>query len=271
MGADKREILERVARGDLAPEDAEALLELASDDDEVPSAGRSGRPASEQRTAIRRVRVDAGFGAIQVVGDPDVAEAEIVGIHRASVEGDTLIVSGDSDAVAPGVFAIDIGGGRRGRRVRLNRRLAHGMGAGHSALRLRVNPSLELDVRLDAGPLAITGMHGPIRARSSAGPITIDGVVAPVDAAANAGAIRIVGRFDSGESRVRSDAGAIRIELEAGSDVKIAATAALGKVVLPGRAEGRGGFGSTREAIIGDGTATLRVETAMGSIQVLER
>jgi hypothetical protein len=35
--------------------------------------------------------------------------------------------------------------------------------------------------------------------------------------------------------------------------------------------EGGRGFGSTHEVFVGDGDATLRVETAMGSIQVISR
>jgi hypothetical protein len=259
MTPDRREILEKVASGDLTPEEAEALLS-----EDAPASEAPARPTA----TIRRVRISAGFGAISVVGDADVAEAEIEGIHQASVDGDTLVIAGDFEGVTPGVFAVNLG--RRGRRIRVHTG-HHGRGRSAGALRVRINPSLELDAKLDAGPLSISGIAAPIRARSAAGPITIEDVVEPIDVAVNAGAIRINGRFDHGDSRVRSDAGAIRIELEAGSDVEVSANAALGKVVVPGMTEGGKGFGSTRSATVGSGAATLRVETAMGSIQVLER
>jgi hypothetical protein len=264
MTPNRREILEKVASGDLTPEEAETLL----NEDAPPGSEGSEAPARPTPT-IRRVRISAGFGAISVVGDADVAEAEIEGIHQASVDGDTLVIAGDFEGVTPGVFAVNLGG-RRGRRIRVHTG-HHGRGRSAGALRVRINPSLELDAKLDAGPLSISGIAAPIRARSAAGPITIEDVVEPIDVAVNAGAIRINGRFDHGDSRVRSDAGAIRIELEAGSDVEVSANAALGKVVVPGMTEGGKGFGSTRSATVGSGAATLRVETAMGSIQVLER
>jgi hypothetical protein len=261
MTPDRRRILEQVANGELTPEDAEALLSV--DDTEDP-------PAAAVPSSVRRVRVVAGFGAMSIVGDPEVREAEVDGIHTVTMDGDTLVISAEMPqtvvAGVPGAFTINIGrrGGRQVRRVRtVNYR--HG---GTGALHVRINPSLELDAKLDAGPLSITGITAPIRARASAGPITIDDAVGPMDVAVNAGAIRITGRIDDGESRVRSDAGGIRIELDPSSSVRVVANAALGKVVLPGMDEPNKGFGSSREATIGSGAGSLRVETAMGSIHV---
>ena len=104
-----------------------------------------------------------------------------------------------------------------------------------SSLRIRMNPSLELDVRLDAGSLSISTLRAPIRARMSAGPITIEDFTAPLDVSVNAGAIRAVGVLTYGESRIKSDAGAVRVELTPDSNVRILADAALGKIVLPGQ------------------------------------
>jgi hypothetical protein len=102
----------------------------------------------------------------------------------------------------------------------------------------------------------------------SAGPITIEDFTAPLDVSVNAGAIRAIGELTYGESRIKSDAGAVRVELLPTSSVRILADTALGKIVLPGQ-EGEGKrFSSRREAVIGAGDATLRVETAMGSINV---
>jgi hypothetical protein len=132
-----------------------------------------------------------------------------------------------------------------------------------------MNPSLALDARLDAGPLSISGVVGAIRARSAAGPITIEGFEGPLDVSVNAGAIRAAGRLTHGESRVRSDAGAVRVELDPTSSVRIRAEAALGKVLVLGNdSPKRGRFADRQEATIGDGVATLRLDTAMGSIHV---
>jgi hypothetical protein len=149
-----------------------------------------------------------------------------------------------------------------------------GIGNKHvSRLRIRMNPALELDVELDAGPLSIRDVKGPIRARVAAGPISIDEFVGPLDVSVNAGAIRAIGKLIDGESRVRSDAGAVRIELDPSSSVHVVGHAALGKVIVLGDTEQkrRGFGGDRREATLGAGDATLRVETAMGSVHVSVR
>lgn len=249
MTPDRREILERVARGEISPEEADRLL--AGDD----------TPAPSKDSPVRRVNVSAGFGAIIVTGDPDVVEAEVEGAHSASVEGDTLVIRSDVEVMTPGAFAIHLGP-RKQKAFKIGGRQA-------GSLRVRMNPGLALEAKIDAGPLSITGVTGPIRARAAAGPITIEEFEGPLDVAVNAGAVRALGRITSGDSRIRSDAGAVRIELDPSSSVRVHADAALGKVVLPGSEEPeRRRFGSRREATIGAGEGTLRVETAMGSIHV---
>jgi hypothetical protein len=254
MSPDRREILERVARGELTPEEADALL------------GGAELPPPADAT-IRKVKVSAGVGGIEVVGDPSVAQAEIDGPHQAELRDDTLVVRAEIDPSRRGAFAISLG--RRGK-LRLDS--GGGRVGGHpvSRLRIRMNPALELDAGLDAGPLSISGMKGPIRARVAAGPITIDEFEGPLDVSVNAGAVRAMGKLTYGESRIRSDAGAVKIVLEPDSSVHIIANAALGKVVVPGSDQPKTGrFGSDRrEATLGNGDATLRVETAMGSVHI---
>lgn len=261
MTSDRREILERVASGDLTPEEAETLLS-------APDA-RPPAPAGD----VHRVRVVAGFGALSIVGDPSVRTAEVDGVHTASIEGGTLEIRGETGGTdggvfaVPGVFEINLGARRRGRRVRVRT----GPGAAGTPLRIRMNPALELDAKLDAGPMSIAGLDAALRARAGAGPLTIEDVTGPFDVGVNAGAIRITTKVIAGESRVRSDAGGIRIELDPASSVRVSASAALGKVIVPGGDEAKGGIGASREALIGAGDATLRVETAMGSINVSVR
>jgi hypothetical protein len=263
MTPTRREILEQVARGELSPEDADELLHASRED--------AGPAATPQTPSVRAVQIKASFGAIVVTGDESVAEAEIDGPHSAAVEGDVLVVRVDVEPDAPGAFEM-----HRGRRRSVSIgpgfvRFARGHGRGHHAtsLHVRMNPTLALETKMDAGSLSINRIHAPIRARVAAGPITIEDVTHPLDVSVNAGAIRVVGKLTEGESRVRSDAGAVRIDLDPSSSVRIVADAALGKVVLPGSDEGeRRRFGSRVEATIGAGEATLRVETAMGSINV---
>jgi hypothetical protein len=270
MALSRREILEQVASGDLSPEEADELLRAAADEE---TSSTPPHPTTPSR--ISRVKVRAGFGAIIVTGDESVVEADVEGLHQATHEDDTLVIHSDLDPDVPGSFEFDIGRRRRGRKLGI----AVGpmvFGASHkgrplqkSSLRIRMNPSLELDVRLDAGSLSISHLRAPTRARMSAGPITIEDFTAPLDVSVNAGAIRALGELTWGESRIKSDAGAVRVELLPTSNVRILADTALGKIVLPGSDANQGKrFSSRREATIGAGEATLRVETAMGSINV---
>ena len=274
MEPSRREILERVARGEISPEDADELLRALDGDGEP-------EPGAVPRRTTNRVKVRAGFGAIVVVGDDAVTEAEVEGLHSASHEDDALVIHSDIDRDlamdVPGNFTFNFGGPRkrRGRGVRIGPGFVQIGGGRHkgrlqgSALRIRMNPALELDARLDAGSLSVSGLHAPVRARMAAGPITIEDFTHPLDVSVNAGAIRASGELTFGESRIKSDAGAVRLELRSTSNVRIVADAALGKVVLPGQDdEGGRRVSSRREATLGDGEGLLRVETAMGSINI---
>jgi hypothetical protein len=79
MSPDRREILEQVARGELTPEDADELLR-GLDREPSPVASDSG-----VRSNIRKIRVSVGVGGIDIVGDPEVAAAEIEGPHEAEI------------------------------------------------------------------------------------------------------------------------------------------------------------------------------------------
>ncbi len=255
MAVDRREILQRVADGELSPEDADRLLRGT---DETPP------PPAEAR--VRAIKISMGVGSIEVFGDETVAQAEVEGPHRAEIDGDTLVVHGEWDDEAGPGFSFGVG--RHGRRrgvvhVGQNRKLAR--------LRIRANPALDVDAEMDAGRLSIKGMHGRIRARVAAGPITLEEFTGELDVAVNAGAVRANGKLTEGESRIRSDAGAVRVALDPSSSVRIVAQAALGKVLVPDSSDERPRrrfAGDRGEAVIGDGVATLRVETAMGSVHV---
>jgi hypothetical protein len=252
----RREILEQVASGELGPEEADRLLRDL-DPDAQPSA-----PASD--STIRRVKVSMGVGRLDILGDPSIAQAVVDGPHRVEVIDDSLVIHGEWGGDAEG-FSVRLGRHRRRGRVIG----PHGITT-TPPLRVRMNPALALEAELDAGPLSISGVEGPIRARLSAGPITIEGFRSELDLAVNAGAVRANGKLTQGESRIRSDAGAVRVVLDPSSSVHVIAHAALGKVVVPG---GDGGAkkrfaGDRREAVIGNGDGVLRVETAMGSVHV---
>jgi hypothetical protein len=241
----RKEILNRVARGEISPEEGATLLDdLASGRATTATAPPTGPTAS-------RIRVRCAFGSIIIEGDPSVREAEVTGRHSARREGDTLLIEGDT--LGSGEFAF-VWAGRR--QIRLGRpEHAH-------PLRVRVNPELPLEVEAQAGTLRLAGVRGPIKASVQAGSARLEGFEGPLDLEVQAGSVRGEGRLSKGSSRIRCEAGAIRIGLKSDSSVRINGKSALGTVQVDGGSDDNGTW------VIGGGEATLDVEAIMGSVRV---
>jgi hypothetical protein len=136
---------------------------------------------------------------------------------------------------------------------------------------VRMRPDLPLDASVTAGSLKIAGITGPLRVAVSGGTAKLDEFRGPLDLSVEAGSAKGSGVLASGSSRIRCQAGSVRIHLERGSSVKVRARAELGNVVLPGDAEGEhwlAGGGAAREVTVGDGAALLEVESNMGNVVV---
>lgn len=287
-----REILNKVASGELTPEEAERELSSSPKPPGPPEPpAQQAEPKRSQSAPptgrVKRVEVRSDFGAVIIEGDSSVAEAEVEGEHTASIEGHVLSIRGErwkdlDDEPAVGAFAFHVGGRRSHSRRRARTISSRSLGrdfklsdifsAAGSHLRVRVNPDMEVDVRIDAGPVQVIDVRGPIKARAAAGPLTVEGFEGPIDLGVNAGAIRAVGRLTFGESKISSDAGAVRVELDEDSSVHVTGDAALGKVAIDcDTSEAATKFGSHSETTIGDGDGTLRIETAMGSIHVSKK
>src|SRR5581483_7144610 len=98
----RRQILEQVAAGELTPEEAEEMLR--SSVSEVPP---------KQDPSVTKVVIRAGAGALEIIGDPSVAQTDVEGPHQISIEGDTLVIRGELDSGVPGSFSFNFGGRRR--------------------------------------------------------------------------------------------------------------------------------------------------------------
>ena len=82
----RRELLEEVAAGRLAPREAARLLDP---------------PAPEG--AARAARVRSAYGAVEVLGDPAVPELVVAdGSRRIQREGDLLVIGDAAPGPAPG-------------------------------------------------------------------------------------------------------------------------------------------------------------------------
>ncbi len=238
---EKRKLLDRVARGDLSPEDGRRILDdLVSDTSGV---------APTERRRVSQVRVVRTTANADVIGDAAIREAIAVGASASRRDGDTLVIDGvrrDGD----------------GGRMRLHRQDHQSSRADSGeSLRVRMNPNLSLEVEGRAGSVRIRDVLGPIRCVALAGSTSIEGFVGPLTVSLNAGSIRLRGRLDRGHSTVSCGAGSILINLEAGSSVRISTRTTSAHVRMEGRKEGH-------EWVIGDGRATLTIEATTGSVRL---
>jgi len=257
---ERRKILAAVAGGLIAPaEAADALDALGDPTGSGPDTVSPPPPGPD----LARVRVLASARVVRIVGDAGVREAVADGPHELRREGDTLVVSGETDEGGEGSFVSSGPGWRVRARV----------DNGPHALTVRMNPDLALDAEVSAGSLDVRGVRGPIRGELAAATVRISGFAGPLDLDATAGRIDASGVLDGGSSRVRCQAGRLTLRLEHGSSVRISGRATVGKMVLPGDEtatprSGRRRLADERQVVVGGGSGTLDVEVNTGTAVV---
>lgn len=257
----RRRILSAVADGTLSPQEAaDQLHALDHPDEEVvePQPEPASVPPRRSDDPPLRVRVQASARKVEVIGDPSVREAVAEGRHEAWRDGDTLVIEGEWDIDADEF---------RTHGFSFNRSRSAVMIRNHTALVVRMNPDLPLEVRVEAGALTTTGVRGPIRAHVAAGSAKLVGFEGPLDVDVAAGGLKGRGRLDHGHSRIRCDAGSVKLELDRRSSVTISAEAHLGKVDVLGE-RSTGMLNDSATATIGAGEGDLDIECNLGSVKV---
>ena len=268
----RRTILERVASGELTPEEAAVLLDEAErgapgrattttpEGAEVPPfESVSDAVGSEGQETVQRVRVVRNLGTARITGDPAVLEAVAEGPHRAERRGGVLVIS---DSVAEGGFVFGYAQ-RRGRWDWDRGRQA--------TLSVRMRPDLPLEVQAQGGSVQVADVVGPIQGDVQAGMVNLQGARGPLDLAVQAGSLSVEALLDHGISKLRCEAGSIRVVLDPASSVRILAHSTLGHLSLPGGPAGEDVIvvrGGRRETTIGAGAGRLELEATLGSIRV---
>lgn len=265
MPVDKREILQAVREGAISPEEAVVRLEEL-DRDRTPEPGAA---TARPDTRVRVVRIVGDLRSARIVGDAAVTEAVAEGPHTARRDGDVLHINADIGA------SLDEGVDFRFHRHPTPRpRVWIGIGSGGvrpRPLEVRMNPDLALEVRIDAGSASIKGVRGPIKGEIDAGTIKIQDIASPFDLAVDAGAVSIEGLLDRGESKIRCDAGSVKVLLRKGSSVRVRARADVGTVRLGRQHTGVKIGREIREAVFGEGAATLDITGGIGRVVVEEQ
>jgi hypothetical protein len=129
---------------------------------------------------------------------------------------------------------------------------------------LRVNPDLELDVDVSATSLRIWGCEGGLRLRLAASSAKFDRVAGPVTLDCHSSSVKGSARF-TGESHIRCESSSIKLGLLDGTDVKIKATNRMGKVVLP-RHRSKSAGQAHGYAVVGEGTGLVIIDATMSSV-----
>jgi hypothetical protein len=259
MEAQRRRILEGVRGGSISPDEALRLLEEL--EDEEPEEPRGVREEAGSRPEIIRVKHE--LGSLIVRADPSVARYRVSGRHSVEEDARGVLIKGDSSFVGIGYV---MGPGERRPRWRWPGK-EKGQYAG---LHVDVNPSIPIDVELDAGRLQVVGVKAPVKARVHLGTMIVDDVEGSVDLSLDSGTIRSRGVVN-GRSSMSCELGKVVAKLEAGSDVRVVAHCALGSVSLgdtDGRKQKRGGTESEGELAVGNGSGELDIRVECGSIKV---
>jgi hypothetical protein len=241
MDERRRQILKRVASGEIAPEEALALLDHT----------RPGPEPAAPRTAVTRVVVEADLGAVAVVADESVDDAVAVGAHELRrVDGEVRIT------------------GARDRSILSDGRLLPRRGRRH-ALRVRMRPDLALAVKLGAGTIHVEGLSARTDIEVDLGTATLERNSGPFDIRVSSGSVSVAGLVDAGTSSISCDLATVNVVLDAGSSVRLTAATDAGRITLPGkRSHPAIVFGTKAGAVIGAGAAQLDIRAAAGSISV---
>jgi hypothetical protein len=251
-----RDVLTRVAEGDLDPTEAARLLD---EDPTAPTHDRaSGVAASGGVTAIM---IKAGGVKLTVVADPTVHTLVADGPHALRQDGPTLVLE------APGA---------EGWRTHAPPKylgwvpnVVWTAGRGEK-VHVRVNPSVPLTVDATASSVDVSGTRSTLTLGGSASSVKVRDHVGAIHGAMSMGSAAVVGVI-SGPSDLTCELGSLDIRLERGSDVTVTAFAEMGSLTVAGGSDGLTSHdGTMSETVVaGDGTHPFGVTARMSSATIV--
>ncbi|MBB6571492.1 hypothetical protein HPO96_28230 [Kribbella sandramycini] len=130
-------------------------------------------------------------------------------------------------------------------------------------LQIRVNPNLQVEVEVTGGSVNAERVPGLTRVRVTAGTAKVTDVDGPIDVLVQAGSATLDAQITKGRSRVRVESGMATVNLRRGSDVHVHTESQLGRVNWTGAVSGQ-----SKDVEIGRGRAALDVEVLVGTAQI---
>jgi hypothetical protein len=249
-----RDLLTRVASGDLDPADAARLL------DEDPAAPTVDTAAPTRLDAdVTAVVLHAGGVKLTVVADPSVATAVVDGPHALRREGGTLVVDAPGEdgwrTTPPPRFlgwVPTVWTGGRGEKVSV-----------------RVNPRIPVTVEATACSVEVAGLRSALTLGGSASSVKVRDHEGALHGSMAMGSLSVVATVAE-PSDLACELGSLDVRLTDRSDVTVTATCELGEVKVAGP-DGRkkAESSSNRETVVaGSGTHPFTVAVRLGSATV---
>ncbi len=246
-----RDLLTRVASGELDPADAARLLD---DDPGAPTLDRTEAPR-----AVTAVTIRAGGVKLVVVADPTVDTAVADGSHSVRHEGSTLVIDaprtdGYQVEAAPRFLSWvpSVWTGGRGERVTV-----------------RVNPALPLTIDATACSVESSGTTSDLTLAGTSSSVRVKDHRGTLHGGITMSNVQVVGAI-TGPSAFTCELGSLNLRLTTGSDVVVNASAELGSVKVPGEKLSAGQDRTSRQvATVGAGSHPLDLSVRMGSVTVV--
>ncbi len=253
-----RDLLARVAAGDLDPAEAARLLD---EDSAAPRLDDAEVPASPSRLddAVTALVLHAGGVKLTLTADPTVATAVVDGPHALRREGGTLVIDAPGQdgwrTTPPPRFlgwVPTVWTGGRGEKVTV-----------------RVNPSIPVTVEATACAVEISGLRAALTLGGSASSVKVRDHEGALHGSMAMGSLAVVATVAE-PSDLACELGSLDVRLTGRSDVTITATCELGEVKVAGP-DGRrqAESSSSRETVVaGSGTHPFTVAVRLGSATV---
>jgi hypothetical protein len=296
MSQARKEILKLIAEGKVTPEEGEKLLRALEESGE-PSVEEEAQAKSwtegvakalqDVADTVRRA-VDDAIGATQKVFDEHRPGTETVEIIEGCFE-----VPSEARLKVQHAIRVSFGGTSKGShvvlrtgeegRVRIARGQAievHRNGSDYVLTWAKGNLELEvparlagLDVRCMGGDLEVQDFPGTMTLESMGGEIRVRSPRAPFRIRTLGGKARIADLdLTEGTATLNSTGGDVQIDISPAASLTIRATTLGGKIEFPPGSERESGGRARRRAlcVIGEGTATLSVDTLGGDVKVIQ-
>ncbi|MFF1820951.1 hypothetical protein ACFVWG_26845 [Kribbella sp. NPDC058245] len=291
-----KDILDRVAKGHLSPDEATTLISALRPTD-TPVADTTPSPtawaeAVDEPTTVVDAAPAAPVAPVGPVEEAAVEAAEeeiehssvpipsgvqrvtiraigrrvrLIGepaVNGVAVDGPHVIKKdGDTLAInSEGDMGVSIDGFSMLRNPTDLKAHVNGLA---KELQIRVNPNLEVEVEVTGGSVNAERVPGLSRVRVTAGTAKVTDVNGPIDVLVQAGSVTLDAQITKGRSRVRVESGMATVNLRRGSDVHVHTEAQLGRVNWTGAVSGQ-----SKDVEIGRGRAGLDVEVLVGSAQI---